>query len=401
MMSRNTRAVAIALGLAMPFAAAAQQMLAEDEKPWVGPLYPDTPIAQAHNDAARALAMADGNPIIRWTYRVWCETGYHKIQDVGTNQYADPLPDPSRDLVSPKGFYYRGHVDPMPEGGVQFLDNAWYFGTDSLGAVVVKTDAGLLLFDAFTTPEDTQTQLLDQMPAAGLDPSQITHIFIGHSHGDHTGGVNLIKREHAPDALVVAGAPDTEWMMTRRAGLEDGSQYPARLYVDAPEDQVAAARAAQIEQIPERIDISIPATEGVMTGLQRIDVGGGTEAVVILQPGHTPGQISVIVPVHKDGRDEKLLVWSGNDQLSQAKQYAISTDFARGVAEQEGASVFFNTHPYQGAIFHHLRRLHDDPDYDSPMEMGTDGVSRMLGVFAECQRAAEQRFADGTWVSWD
>lgn len=238
----RTLVAALAAAPVLVGSAMAQQKLdADPVLPWVGPLYPDTPIAQGHNDAAKALAMVDGNPIIRWTYRVWCETGYHNINNVGTNQFADPLPDDTRDLVSPNGFYYRGYDRPMPDGGVQFMDNAWYFGTDVTGAVIVDTGAGLLLFDAFTTPEDTQSQLLDQMPAAGLDPSQITHIFIGHSHGDHTGGVNLIKREHAPDALVVAGAPDTEWMMTRRAGLEDGSQYPARLYVDAPEDQVAAA----------------------------------------------------------------------------------------------------------------------------------------------------------------
>jgi hypothetical protein len=74
--------------------------------------------------------MVDGNPIIRWSYRVWCETGYHNINNVGTNQFADPLPDPSRDLVSPLGYYCRGYEKVMPDGGVQFMDNAWYFGRD-------------------------------------------------------------------------------------------------------------------------------------------------------------------------------------------------------------------------------------------------------------------------------
>lgn len=377
----------------------------EEVKPWVGALYPDTPVAQGHNDAAKALAMVDGNPLIRWEYRVWCETGYHHIDNVGTNQFADPLPDPSRDLVSPNGFYYREYRDPMPPGGVQFFDDAWYFGTDYVGTVIVKKDDGLLMFDALTTAEDMQTQVIDQMPAAGLDPADITHIFVGHRHLDHAGGVNLIRREHAPDAIVVAGAPDAEWFASRRAEILDGTApLPGNLGDNPTEEQIAGARAVlqrQLEQLPESVEIAVPAFEGITTGMQRIDVGGGVEVVVILQPGHTPGQISAIVPVTLDGEEHKLFVWSGNDQLGEARQYAISADFARGIAEQEGADAFINTHPYQSAIFHYLRNLKADPDAENPMLMGVNGVSRFIGIFADCQRAAAQRFEDGTWVSWE
>ena len=393
--------VASAVALVLQSSAFAQQSLGPDEKPWVGALYPDTALAQGHNDAAKALAMVDDNPIIRWTHRVWCETGYHNINNVGTNQFADPLPDPSRDLVSPNGFYYRGYERPMPEGGVQFMDNAWYFGTDVTGAVVVKTDAGLLLFDALTTPEDGQTQLIDQMEKAGLDPADITHIFIGHRHGDHTGAINLIRGEHAPDAVVVAGEPDAQWMTEQRNGLEDGSIQPGRLPENATAEQIQEALDRQLAQLPETIDISIPAFDGLNVGSMELDVGGGTTVHVVMQPGHTPGQISVIVPVAHDGEEHNLLVWSGNDQLSAARQYAMSTDFVRIVAEQENADAFINTHAYQGAMFYHLRQLKDDPSADNPLLMGADGVSRMLGVFADCQRAAAQRFEDGTWVSWD
>ena len=45
-------------------------------RPIRGPWKPDLPLAKAYDASAKALAMADANPLIRWEYRVWCETGY-------------------------------------------------------------------------------------------------------------------------------------------------------------------------------------------------------------------------------------------------------------------------------------------------------------------------------------
>jgi hypothetical protein len=108
----------------------------------------------------------------------------------------------------------------------------------------------------------------------------------------------------------------------------------------------------------------------------------------------------VIVPVEHQGKIHKLLVFSGNDQPSEAAQYAISTDYLRSVAAAEGADVFINTHPYQSAIFHHLRQLKADPGAANPLIMGASGVDRYLAIFADCQRAVRERLATGTWQAW-
>lgn len=287
--------------LAVSAPALAQPALLElyevDElKPWVGALYPDSPAAASHAAAAKALAQASDNPIVHWQNRVWCETGYHNVNNLGTGQVADPLPDATRDLISPNGFYYRGYNDLISEsGGVKFADNAWYFGTLNLGAVIVETEAGdLLLFDAFTNPKDTQAQLLDQMPAAGLDPSKITHIFIGHQHGDHLGGINLIRDEHAPEAKVIAGQFDAEDIRELRASIEAGTgPRPRGLPENATEEQIKEATAAQLYAVPETIDIEVPALAGTNLGLLELNANG-TEVVVSMNPGHTAGQISAI-----------------------------------------------------------------------------------------------------------
>jgi glyoxylase-like metal-dependent hydrolase (beta-lactamase superfamily II) len=370
-----------------------------------GPWKPDLPLARAYDASARALAMADDNPLIRWEYRVWCETGYRHPGEEGPGQAVDKLPDPLRDLITPKGFFYSELARrDMPPGGVRFLDNAWFFGADGLGAVIVRSPDGLLVFDTMTSPEEFERYVLREMPAAGLDPKDITYVFLGHFHNDHTGGANVIRRL-APNARFVIGEPDARIIDVARADLLSGKE-PQRSasFARGPRpttpEGLAALRDARLRALPELMDIRVPAQPGLKTGSTPIRVGARTEVMAVLNPGHTPGQLSVIVPVEHQGKTHKLLVFSGNDQPSEAAQYAISTDYLRSVAAAEGADVFINTHPYQSAIFYHLRRLKADPRAPNPLIMGTDGVDRFLAVFANCQRAVRQRLADGTWQAW-
>lgn len=366
--------------------AGAAEARAAEEVPWGGPLAPDQPLAKAYGDAARALADVDDNPMIRWQYRVWCQTGYRSPGSAGTGQPVDQLVDPATDFVSPKGFLYRDHVRPMPAGGVQFLDNAWYFGTDFTGLVLVRTPDGLIMLDALTTPDDMRTQFLDQAAAAGLDPRDIRYVFLGHHHGDHVGGANLIRDEYAPRAKFVMGQPDAAVIKAQHADLKKHKdEYTQEEY------------RARLARLPSRIDIEIEAYPGHTVGMERIQVGRRTTAVAMLAPGHTDGQMCVIVPVVHQGETHKLVVWSGNDNIENAAQYAVSADFVQGLAGQEGADVFINTHAYQGAVYSHLRALKANPSAPNPLLMGRAGVQRHIEIFGNAHRALAQRLIDGTW----
>lgn len=397
------------LVMAMAGWALAGSAMAQDDgetRPFRGPLAPDLPLARGYNDAAEALSLADANPLIEWTYRVWCVTGYRSPEDAGTGQTVDRPDNPARDYVSPNGFFHsEGAYRLMPPGGVQFLDNAWYFGADGLGVVVVRTASGLLLFDTMGRPEDFRRVVLDEMPEAGLDPADITHVFIGHYHWDHIGGVNLV-REVAPAAQVVVGAPDGHLIDIARDALAAGQMPVDALARKAvlsreaqPETQDAAAElhAARLRALPDRFDIRVEADPGLTTGALTVPVAAGQDVLAVLTPGHTPGQISVIVPVEHRGTTRHLLVISGNDNPDEAAQYAASMDYLRSVAVQRGADVLINTHAYQGAMFYHLRQLRENPDGLNPFIMGPHGIDRFLGVFANCQRATHQRLQDGTW----
>lgn len=403
--NRSVTALLAAAATLLATPCLSQQATGADPRPIRGPWKPDLPLAKAYDASAKALAMADDNPLIRWEYRVWCETGYRSPSDAGTGQVVDEPIDLTRDLISPKGFFHSQHARrAMPPGGVRFLDNAWLFGADGLGAVIVRSPDGLLVFDTMTSPEEFERYVLREMPAAGLDPKEITYVFLGHFHNDHTGGANTIRRL-APNARIVMGEPDARIIDVARADLLNGREPDrsasfARGARPTTPEGLLALRDSRLRALPELVDIRVAAQPGLKTGAMPIRVGPRTEVMAVLNPGHTPGQMSVIVPVEHQGKTRKLLVFSGNDQPSEAAQYAISTDYLRSVAGAQGADVFINTHPYQSAIFYHLRRLKADPGAPNPLIMGTDGVDRFLAIFANCQRAVRQRLADGTWQAW-
>lgn len=385
----------VAVGVAFCVAATA---LAAADQPVGGPLKPDGPIARSYVEAARALAAADDNPITRWNYRVWCETGYRTTREAGTGQAIDKPLDRDRDMVSPKGFVDPSSDRPMPAGGARFLDNAWYFGTDLTGMVAVKLPEGLILFDALTNREDMQSQGIDQMKAAGLDPSTIRYIFIGHEHPDHYGGINLILENYAPGAKVVATDIAAKAILGMREGILNGS-IPPRIFGPRPPQDLTPdqIKAQALDGIPKRIDIRVSSAPDMPVGVKRMELGSGTNVLAVQMPGHTKGQMQLIVPVQYRGKNEKILLWSGNDNFAFAAGYAASTDFVRAVAVWEGASAFINTHAYQGAEFAHLRALQANPSGPNPFLMGTEGLQRFLGVYAECQRAQSQRAAEGSW----
>lgn len=359
-----------------------------------GPLKADLALAKSYDSAAKAYTVGTDNPIHHWMYRVWCETGYRTAPRTGVDG-VDALTDRTRDLVTPRGFTAQSESStPMPAGGVQFMDNAWYFGTDGTGMIVVQTPSGnLLMFDALGNAADMQSQVIDQMRVAGLNPALVTHIFIGHEHGDHYGGVNLVLRDHAPAAKVVAGEPAAVAIAAARARAETAT------YTGTAAEQ-QAAKEARLFNIPVRVDVTVAAAPDQDHGVAYLEVEAGLQVVAMLTPGHTLGQLNVIVPVQHKGATEKLLVWSGNDASNaRTDLYASSSNYIDGFVVQEKVTAWFNTHAYQGALFGHLRRMKADSSYPNYIVMGEEGVRRWMGIFTNCNRALAQRYRDGTWES--
>lgn len=88
---------------------------------------------------------------------------------------------------------------------------------------------------------DMKPQLIDEMTKAGLNPANIKYIFIGHRHGDHIGGINLLLKDYALNAIIVADEPDKKWIEDQRASVTNGSApLPRSLGGNPSKDEVSA-----------------------------------------------------------------------------------------------------------------------------------------------------------------
>ena len=78
----------------------------------------------------------------------------------------------------------------VQEGPIKLFDNLTYIGFNDVGAWVVPTSAGLILFDTLNSTADAMNVIEPEMQKAGFDPAQIKYIPLGQSCGSFFGGAS-------------------------------------------------------------------------------------------------------------------------------------------------------------------------------------------------------------------
>jgi metallo-beta-lactamase class B len=84
----------------------------------------------------------------------------------------------------------------VPEGPIKLFDNLTYIGFNDVGAWVVPTSAGIILFDTLNSTDDAMKVIEPEMQKAGFDPAQIKYILVGHGHADHFGGASYLQMKY-------------------------------------------------------------------------------------------------------------------------------------------------------------------------------------------------------------
>lgn len=142
----------------------------------------------------------------------------------------------------------------------RIFDNVWYFGSREVGSTVIRTSAGLVLIDTLTTAEDAKRILVDGMTAQGLKVADIRYVILTHAHGDHHGGVALLRQLN-PRFKVVMSADD--WAFSKKPYyMSDGNPDAA------PKPPQSAADIAYKGRYALKV--------------------GGTTFDILETPGHTP-----------------------------------------------------------------------------------------------------------------
>jgi len=236
-------------------------------------------------------------------------------------------------------------------GPIKLFDNLTYIGFNSVGAWIVPTSQGLILFDTLNSTDDATKVIEPEIMKAGYDPAQIKIILVGHGHADHFGGANYLQQKY--HAKVYAAMPD--WAAIERGGR--GANVPGT-----------------------KVD------EDVMDG-QKVTLGDTTVTMIRL-PGHTPGTIGMIVPAKFKGQTHNVAIMSGTQMPDQPSLDAFKHVFNDEMKKMNVES-FLGSHPdillNRQPAMESIRDKY--PTGNHPMLLSKDHANRYMDIMLECARA--------------
>jgi metallo-beta-lactamase class B len=216
---------------------------------------------------------------------------------------------------------------------VKLFDNLYFVGTTAVGAFILDTGDGLIMFDTGNGDEDAAI-MTTGIKELGLDPSRIVLIFISHEHFDHYGGLQYLKKNVCPEAKVAMSLAGWNFL------------------------QAVPPEWTYIGTRPENVDIFLTDGMKIKHGDARIEA--------ISTPGHSPGCFSFIFPVTEHGEKHMAGLMGGTavwpSQL-ETRQYAASIEYFKAFTQEAGCDIglYYHSSEAQFAGLHERRAGEANP----------------------------------------
>lgn len=252
-------------------------------------------------------------------------------------------------LCDGKDRVFNAESDPL-------IQPRWLF--DDLGVIgdrgtvlyVLKTADGVVLFDTGYASKASSV-LDDGLRTLGVDPRQIKTVLIAHGHPDHFGGAAYLQNTVGPE--IWAGAAD----------------WP------------------------------VIAASGVRRGRDTVDGGlverGGVAIRTLAAPGHTPGALAFIFPVHDKGRPHMAAIMGGlilgleRATPEMLNQYIGSLQRLRAASQAAGVDVELENHPIFDNFAAKLAQLDQrKTGAPNPFVVGPKAYTAFLAVNEACASAS-------------
>lgn len=273
---------------------------------------------------------------------------------------------------------YANRPDDPPIAPTRILDDVYAIGNVGTTVYVVKTSAGLLMIDALgggtadATAAQLDSQLLPGFRTLGLDPAQVKIILVTHGHPDHWGGAAYFQ-QHFGSKVYVSAA---DW-----AGME----RPARGR-GAPD-----GRGADLSG-PRPARTAVPAHDGDIVDGVPI-VLGDLRVTPVAIPGHTPGSMAFIFPVHDRGTAHVAAIFGGASLTPRTltdegfQTYLASVMTFKEATRRAKVDVVLQNHPLMVPIQARLDALaHRGPRDPNPFVVGAASYQKFVDVMAGCSR---------------
>lgn len=251
-------------------------------------------------------------------------------------------------------------VDERVVKPAKIFDQLSYIGSAFVGVWVLKTSAGLILFDAMNNPADVDNIIEPGMKALGLNPADIKYILLTHGHADHWGG-----------------------------GLTLQERYKAKVWVGDKDAGLLAPRAGAPLQ-PPKVDKAVADGETLTLG--------DTTVKLFVTSGHTPGSLSAIFPVTDNGAAHKVAVFGGyglpivlepGPGQAGLLTYIKEAERFRGIGQREGVDVALSTHPIFDDTVLKIAATAKARPQTSPWVLGKEGWLKFTEASLEVARTVE------------
>ena len=250
-----------------------------------------------------------------------------------------------------------GITDPQP---AKVFDNLFFLGIGDVSAWALTTSGGIIVLDSLDNASEAQTYIEGGLRKLGLDPAQIRYVVVTHAHGDHYGGAQyLADKFHAHIVM-----SDIDWKVLEGPPR---ASYPPN-WGPAPKRDIAVKDGDKLTL-------------------------GDTTIEFYVTPPHTPGTISVIMPL-KDGNARHVGgEWGGTafnfpPTRENFATYAASAERFADIAKARGVDVPISNHSTYDNAFEKIAALKArKPGQPNPFVTGPDSERRYLTVAAECAKA--------------
>jgi len=258
----------------------------------------------------------------------------------------------------------RNGPDPRPANDavepMKVFDNLYYVGIQSVSAWAVTTSDGIIILDTLNNAQEAQTFIEGGLRKLRLNPAQIKYIVITHAHVDYYGGATyLADKFHAQ--LVMS---DIDWT-----------------YLESPPQRPEAPNRGPI---PKR---GLSVKDGDKLTL------GDTTIEMYVTPPHTPGTLSLIIPLKDGGMQHFAGEWGGTafnfaPTLENFKTYAASAERFAKIAADRKVDVPLSNHPiFDDALLKMPALKARKAGQPHPFITGAASEARYLTVAAECAKA--------------
>ena len=323
---------------------------------WANP----SPEAKKWIDEAYRIAGTD--PDLKFDAGVFCQAGRG-----ASNENRATVGVPASD---PKLQPYPAPSPAQVLGMQRLFDNFYWVGNTGIGAWIITSDDGYIVYDAMNNTADARDIIVPAMEKAGMDPKKIKYLVFGHYHGDHTGGGRYLQK--ISGAKAVQHWADWE-LYLRPYQAQGGRQGRGGQPLD-PDDLVPMTR-------------DIDATDGM-----QLTIGTRQKVTVTLymMTGHTPGSMAMIVPVRYENREHPILIVTAGNAFSNINAYIGGYEHIWDIGIQRKVESVMQAHPNTNMNLL-ARTKYVNDNYGkmprNPLLYGADRTAKYLNIVRACSRA--------------